>query len=158
MNRKELFHSFKDNAKEIDKCIRPPYYEKEELFLALCPACEGDCAKVCETDVIKILKDKTPILDFSDSGCTYCDKCAEVCKYKVLTKENKKQIEAIIKIDKNKCLSWQGTMCFSCKDPCLDNAIEFENAVFYPKITSNCTNCGFCIKYCPTNAIISIKC
>jgi ferredoxin-type protein NapF len=43
-------------------------------------------------------------------------------------------------------------MCFSCKDPCLDDAIDFI-AMFRPEINSNCTSCGFCIKYCPVDAI-----
>ena len=56
-------------------------------------------------------------------------------------------------IDLIKCLSWNQTMCFSCKDPCLDNAIKFL-AMFRPEInTDNCTSCGFCIKVCPTDAI-----
>ena len=156
MDRKELFHSLKnDYIKEY--YIRPPYYEKEELFDALCPVCNGDCAKVCETNVIDLLENKTPILNLSKNGCTYCDKCAQICKYGVLTKEYKKLINVTITINSNKCLSWQGTMCFSCKDPCLDNAIEFKNGIFYPNITDSCTNCGFGIKYCPANAIDIIK-
>jgi len=156
MDRKDLFHKTKKNIQ--NNYIRPPYFEKEELFTALCPVCNGACANVCETKIIKIIEDKTPVLDLTINGCTYCDECAKACKYGVLKEENKKQIKAIIQIDTNSCLSWQGTMCFSCKDPCLDNAIEFKNAIFYPKITDNCTSCGFCIRYCPTNAIISIKC
>jgi len=35
----------------------------------------------------------------------------------------------------------------------LDNAIEFLG-LFKPSINDNCTSCGFCISYCPTNAII----
>ncbi len=44
-------------------------------------------------------------------------------------------------------------MCFSCKDPCLDDAIEFIG-MFRPEIIDDkCTSCGFCIKACPTQAI-----
>lgn len=44
-------------------------------------------------------------------------------------------------------------MCFSCKDPCLDDAIEFLG-MFRPEIvTDKCTSCGFCLRACPTSAI-----
>ena len=66
--------------------------------------------------------------------------------------ENKRNINAKIEIDILSCLSWNKTMCFSCKDPCFENAIEFL-AMFRPSINNNCTSCGFCIKTCPTNAI-----
>ena len=143
--------------KEDKFIVRPPYFENEELFEALCVNCDGICANVCETNIIKIQGDKTPILDFYIGGCTYCDECAKNCPYEVLKLENKKQINGIIQIENDKCLSWQGTMCFSCKDPCLDDAIKFQNGIFYPSITENCTNCGFCIKYCPTDAIKIIQ-
>ena len=90
--------------------------------------------------------------NFSNSGCTYCDLCAISCQNGVLNIEDKKQIEAKIEIDILTCLSWQNTMCFSCKDPCLENAIDFLG-MFRPTINQNCTSCGFCIKVCPTNAI-----
>ena len=52
--------------------------------------------------------------------------------------EYKKNINAKIEINVLECLSWNQTMCFSCKDPCLDDAITFL---------------GMFIKVCPTNAI-----
>ncbi len=44
-------------------------------------------------------------------------------------------------------------MCFSCKDPCLSNAIEFLG-MFRPSIKADlCTGCGFCVSVCPTQAV-----
>ncbi|MDP2894444.1 MAG: 4Fe-4S binding protein, partial [Sulfurimonas sp.] len=117
-----------------------------------CNKCDAKCATVCEEDIIKISDDKTPYLIFSSSGCTYCDKCAISCEFGVLTLENKKLIGAKVTINKTKCLSWSHTMCFSCKDPCLDKAIDFQ-AMFMPLINDKCTSCGFCISRCPTDAI-----
>ena len=86
-------------------------------------------------------------------GCTFCDKCANACEHEVLNLEFKKNIDAKISIDMIECMSWNQTMCFSCKDPCLDDAINFL-AMFRPEIDNNkCTSCGFCIKYCPVGAI-----
>jgi ferredoxin-type protein NapF len=54
-------------------------------------------------------------------------------------------------------MSWNNTMCFSCKDPCLEDAIFF-NAMFKPIINENkCTNCGFCVSVCPSYAILLKK-
>ncbi len=154
MQRRELFSSLASslNTKKQEKLLRPPYFSDESLFHKECNKCDAKCASVCEEDIIKIADDKTPHLFFSNSGCTYCDKCADACEYGVLNIENKNRLAAIISIDKNSCISWGHTMCFSCKDPCMDNAIDFQ-AMFMPSINENCTACGLCISRCPTDAI-----
>ncbi len=155
MKRRELFSSLSSSKKEkIENILRPPYYEDEADFHKNCINCDGKCSNFCEEHIIKIGLDKTPYLDFSNSGCTYCNKCAQVCdEFNVLKVENKKNINAKVDIDIIKCLSWNQTMCFSCKDPCLDDAIEFLG-MFRPEIISTkCTSCGFCLKACPTGAI-----
>jgi ferredoxin-type protein NapF len=44
-------------------------------------------------------------------------------------------------------------ICFSCKEPCIDDAILF-NGMFNPVIDMDkCTGCGFCLGRCPTLAI-----
>ncbi len=158
MERRELFSSLTSsfNTKEESNespVIRPPYFKEESDFLKNCIECDGTCSNFCEEHIIKIGEDKTPFLDFSNSGCTYCDECAKACEYEVLDLEYKKNINAKVSIDIIKCLSWNQTMCFSCKDPCFDDAIEFLG-MFRPEIKSDkCTACGFCIKACPTQAI-----
>lgn len=160
MRRRELFSSLtssfnKEEAKE--KIIRPPYFENEEVFFASCIECsEAQCSTACEENIIVMQEDKTPKLDLSISGCTYCDDCANACPNDVLLLENKKNIDAKIEIDVLKCLSWNQTMCFSCKDPCLDDAIDFL-AMFRPEINDKCTSCGYCIKSCPMDAIKIVK-
>jgi ferredoxin-type protein NapF len=154
MERRNFFNKLLKTTKDSKtvKIIRPPYISKESDF-ALCSECDGKCALSCEEDIIVIQEDKTPCLDFSNSGCTFCDKCAEVCEKGVLKLEAKSNVDVKIEIDKLKCMSWSKNICFSCKDPCLDNAIEFSG-MFYPEIIAEkCTSCGFCIKYCPTEAI-----
>ena len=154
MQRRDFFKSFtKPLKKEDDHILRPPYILEESTDFSACVDCDAKCAEVCEEDIIVILQDSSPSLVFDNSGCTYCDECAKVCEADILKLEYKKNINAIISIDELQCLSWSKTMCFACKDPCLDNAIEFSG-MFYPKIIDDkCTSCGFCIKYCPTNAI-----
>jgi len=155
MKRRELFSSLassfnKDKKQEI--ILRPPYYNQDADFLKSCQGCNNECASACDLKIILIQEDNTPKLDFTNYGCTYCDDCANACPEEVLDIKFKKNINATISINPIECLSWNQTMCFSCKDPCNDDAIEFI-AMFRPKINEDCTSCGFCIKVCPTNAI-----
>ena len=158
MERRELFSFLSSSLKNEEKTekeiiLRPPYHDDIGAFDRECQNCDALCATSCQEQIIVIDKDKTPILDLSKSGCTYCDDCAVACVPNVLTIENKKLINATVSINQKSCLSWEGVMCFSCKDPCLEDAIEFK-AMFMPIIDENkCTACGFCISRCPAFAI-----
>ena len=154
MQRRDFFTSLTQSTNEKKQVLpRPPYFKEEESFTK-CVECAGLCADICETKIIRIAEDKSPYLDFSKNGCTFCDECAKVCPEDVLKLEYKDVINVEIHIDPKKCMSWSKSICFSCKDPCLENAIEFAG-MFYPEIVAErCTSCGFCIKYCPTEAII----
>ena len=158
MQRRELFSFLSSSIKGEEKktepiILRPPYYSDISLFHNECSKCEAKCATVCEEEIIKITQDKTPYLDLSKGGCTFCDECALACEMNVLQVENVKNIEADIIINQSKCMSWEGVMCFSCKDPCFEDAIEFK-AMFMPTINQDkCTGCGFCIGRCPSYAI-----
>jgi ferredoxin-type protein NapF len=158
MERRELFSFLSSSIKGVTKddkniIFRPPYFEEESVFDKGCQECDGKCATLCQEQIIIIGEDKTPYLDFTNSGCTYCDECAIGCEYGVLALEYKKDIDVDVVIDTKSCMSWEGVMCFSCKDPCLEDAIEFK-AMFMPTIdSSKCTSCGFCISRCPSYAI-----
>ena len=162
MERRELFGFLSSSLKEAGKqndervVLRPPYFIDADAFATECRDCDGPCAVLCQEQIIVITQDKTPVLDFSKRGCTYCDACAEACPSDVLRIENRRLIDAGIVINKDKCLSWQGVMCFSCKDPCMDDAIDFK-AMFMPEINEKCTRCGFCIGRCPADAIDIVK-
>ncbi len=158
--RRELFSFLSTSIGDVVKekkpqevIIRPPYFGDINAFGIECQNCEGLCATSCQEQIIIIGDDKTPKLDVSKSGCTYCDDCATACEVNVLTLENKKHLDVDVVIDQNSCMSWEGVMCFSCKDPCLEDAIEFK-AMFMPTINQEkCTSCGFCISRCPSYAI-----
>ena len=158
MERRELFSFLSSSLKgersqEKEIIIRPPYYKDINAFDTECQNCDAKCATLCQEQIIIIGEDKTPRLSFSNSGCTYCDDCAIACEPNVLKIEDKKLIDAGIRINESSCLSWNAVMCFSCKDPCLEDAIEFK-AMFMPTIDQEkCTSCGFCISRCPSAAI-----
>ncbi len=156
MQRRELFSSLATSLKKKQQefIIRPPYYKNADSFYKGCLTCENECASFCEENIIVILQDKTPHLDFKKGGCTYCDECALKCPNGVLKVEYKTQSDAKIEIDVLKCMSWHQNICFSCKDPCLENAIEFLG-MFRPSINQDiCTNCGFCVSVCPSEAVV----
>jgi len=160
MERRELFGSLtsafrgESTKKETPTYIRPPYNNDKSLFDQQCYECDGKCATVCETDIIKIAEDKTPYLDFSKQGCTFCDECAIACnEYNVLNVEDMHNINAHFDISVGACVAWDGVMCMSCIDPCIDRAIIFQG-LFKPIIDENkCTGCSFCYNRCPTYAI-----
>jgi ferredoxin-type protein NapF len=146
----------KAQAKET-LVVRPPYGKEEALFQSGCGACESKaCESACEEKIIVIAADGTPILNFSQKGCTFCDACLEACSEGVLSVEHlhtQEQINARFIIGVEACVAHNGVICFSCKEPCIDDAILF-NGLFNPVIDMNlCTGCGFCQSRCPTNAI-----
>ena len=157
MLRRDIFNLFNPLSHTKPKenkvtYIRPPYNIDKELFESECPTCEGLCKNVCEEKIIIIKDDKTPILNFTKGGCTFCQKCLEVCDSGVLV-DSEKKVDITIKINQLTCMAWQKTICTSCKDPCLDNAINFSG-YWYPEIDMNkCTGCGFCLSVCPIGAI-----
>jgi len=107
---------------------------------------------MCEEEIIRFGDDKIPYLDFSSSGCTDCEACLKACEPGVLN-DKTTFIQAKVRINASKCMSWENVICFSCKEPCLDDAIVFEG-LFRPVISAEkCTACGFCIGRCPTGAI-----
>jgi len=108
MERRELFSFLSSSVKEVvrdnkddEVIVRPPYYNDINAFATECQNCEAQCASLCQEQIIIIGEDKTPYLDFSKRGCTYCDECAVACPSDVLLVENKSKIYANIVINKN---------------------------------------------------------
>ncbi len=156
--RRDLFRSLSSpfTGKEISKePIRPPYNTNRTLFEKECISCEEKpCVASCDENIIFVQEDGTVALDFSKRGCTYCDDCAKACEKGVLVlTEEPAQIGATITLDMTKCIAWHNVICRSCADVCYDRAIRFLG-MLRPEIDDqNCTNCGFCIGVCPTQAI-----
>ncbi len=151
IGRREFFKPF-SKKEDREVVIRPPYYKEMSLFESGCLTCKGVCKTCCPEEIITIQNSK-PVLVFKDSGCTYCDECANVCEFGVLNIEDKRLIEARVSLSVIECLSWNQTMCFSCKDVCLDDAIEFLGMFRAEIVYEKCTNCGLCVSVCPVGAI-----
>jgi ferredoxin-type protein NapF len=160
-SRREFLNTFRKPLKQTKErstlVVRPPYGFNESLFQSECVACESKaCVASCDEQIIVIQADGTPRLDFSKSGCTFCEDCASVCEPNVLSLENghtSEHINATFRISTEGCVAHHGVICFSCKEPCIDDAILF-NGMFNPVIDMDrCTGCGFCLGRCPTQAI-----
>ena len=160
-SRREFLNVFRkplDASKEVTPMVvRPPYGFNESLFQSECITCESKaCVTSCDEQIIFIEEDGIPRLDFSKSGCTFCEDCASACEANVLSLEHthtSEQINAVFRISTEGCVAHHGVICFSCKEPCIDDAILF-NGLFNPVIdTDKCTGCGFCLGRCPTQAI-----
>lgn len=161
-SRRDFFKSFtksliQTNKETLPIVVRPPYGLSESLFQNECPSCQSKaCVTSCEEKIIFVGEDNTAQLTFATSGCTFCDACAEACEVDVLSLEHggyRDKIAADFLINTKSCVAHNGVICFSCKEPCIDDAILF-NGLFNPVIDmSLCTGCGFCISVCPVDAI-----
>ena len=137
--------------------VRPPYGLDESLFQSECVTCESKaCVTSCDEQIIFIQNDGTPALSFVKSGCTFCEACANACAPNVLSLDHThtaEKLNATFVISTQGCVAHNGVICFSCKEPCIDDAILF-NGMFNPVIDRDkCTGCGFCLGRCPTQAI-----
>lgn len=143
----------KNRVEKKSTLLRPPYHNgSEELFYKECISCEGVCSTFCKEGVLKIAEDKTPYIDFSKNGCTFCEECASACQQNVLDLENSKNFAPKFEISVLDCMAWNKVMCFTCKDACLDNAIEFLG-LYRPEVNMDkCSSCGFCVSSCPSFA------
>lgn len=156
-----LFKQPFDKKSKASTCVvRPPYCSDESALQNECPACETQaCVTSCDEQIIIIDANRTPILNFTKSGCTFCEACAEACEKDglgILSLSNthtSEKINAEFTISTESCVAHHGVICFSCKEPCIDDAILF-NGMFNPVIDMDkCTGCGFCMQKCPTKAI-----
>ncbi|WP_104750854.1 4Fe-4S binding protein [Helicobacter salomonis] len=157
MNPKKPFRGIFKGLKREPFLIPLPYFNSEKA--QDCLDCTGGCASVCPEHII-IKKEATrPYLDFKERGCTFCRECVRECVQEhagVLEDTREDRIDTWVLLDSQTCLSYQGVVCFACKDACRDNAISFEG-MFAPHIHASCTGCGMCAGVCPSQSILFVE-
>jgi len=146
-----FFGAISQLFKEESTVIRPPYAVVDTTFEA-CKTCAALCVNVCEEKIIRTDSQGVPFLDFSANGCSDCKKCLEACIPNVLN-DPQRFVQAKAHISTMNCMSHHETICFSCKEPCLENAIVFEGMFRPIIIPDKCTGCGYCVSVCPSAAI-----
>lgn len=157
MDRRNFFSSIQNRVSNSNPIPIYIPYLKSVSSLKKCTTCKKPCIDVCEERII-VEQNGIPTIDFKKSGCTFCKKCAIQCgDFGVLDSNINPTINAKISIKTSKCLAWNDTMCFTCKDSCIKNAISYFG-IFRPTINDSvCTKCGMCISVCPANAIAAIS-
>jgi ferredoxin-type protein NapF len=149
-SRRNLFSRRKTNV------IRPPWIKTDQLFTDNCTRCDK-CITACETSIIKQGDGGFPEIDFSLGECTFCQKCVDACPEPVFERAQSLPWSITASI-KERCLTYEGVWCQSCKDACDPRAISFIMAVGQvpkPVIdTDACNGCGACVSPCPADAII----
>lgn len=158
---------------------RPPWALVEQAFVERCTRCEN-CIEICPEKIIQKGRGGFPVIDFSLSGCSFCEKCLGSCEpgalIKQQTQKNKnnsnnipQQTEAentdtndilpwkLKAVIQPACLSLHGIVCRTCGDACEEEAIRFKlelGGVARPLLDNdNCTGCGYCYSLCPVKAI-----
>ncbi|MFC3847218.1 4Fe-4S dicluster domain-containing protein [Helicobacter baculiformis] len=157
MNPKKPFREIFKGLKPKAFVIPLPYFNPQRA--QGCLDCVGGCVSACPEHIIVKKEATHPYLDFKERGCTFCGECAQVCAQEhagVLEREHSSVIGAWALIDSQTCLSYQGVVCFACKDTCPYNAISFEG-MFFPHIHASCTGCGMCAPVCPSQAILFVE-
>ena len=152
MQRRNFLQSLglQNNRGNVDKTLPPPY---QAGSLEGCVSCDAPCIGVCETNILYKNSQNEIAVSFESQGCTYCTECATECDKEVLSLNSTPYVKAVVYIDTQLCVAHHQTICMSCKDPCLENAINFKG-LFAPTISPDtCTSCGFCFSRCPSNAI-----
>lgn len=138
--------------------LRPPWALSEPFFSNICDGC-GNCVTACEEEIIFIPLRKLPQLDFSQGGCTFCKKCAEVCETGALKRshEPNQRPWPLVAAISDMCLPKRGISCVRCIEEC-----EYDAIVAKPVLGGRlkmhinhqpCTGCGICISTCPVEAI-----
>ena len=138
--------------------IRPPWAIPESDFTDVCDRCD-QCVKSCHLNIIKRGSSGFPEIDFSNTGCDFCQVCVQNCLTDALqlpevTDQKPWNLKATIR---NNCLSEKGVVCRACGDICEMQAIRFKLAVggisLVEMNTSECNGCGECVSVCPVQAI-----
>lgn len=144
---------FAHTAKELP--FRPPWSLSEDDFVELCTRC-GECFKECPRNIIQLGDGGFPELDFSYTGCDFCEVCVQVCEPGALKKRDFPALTLLANIGEN-CFSERGVICRSCGEICEAEAIKFKpNVGGVTRVLINtelCNGCGECVHICPAQSI-----
>lgn len=165
-------HVDKKVTERATRWVRPPFAIPELEFLLACTRCNA-CIDACSYNIVFPLASdngadvmKTPALDLLNNGCHLCSDwpCVAACETGALTLPLEPESEgndessnidfnprlALINIDPETCLPYQGPECGACRSACtIDGAMNWERE--RPSINQEyCTGCAMCREACIT--------
>jgi ferredoxin-type protein NapF len=138
--------------------IRPPWTVELARFIDNCERCD-ECIKACPENILFRGDGGYPEINFTLGECTFCGKCADICKADAFHSGERdiKNAWSWYANVKPSCLSLNAIVCRACGDNCEEDAIRFQLQVGGKAIplidTDECTGCGACLFVCPENAI-----
>lgn len=142
--------------------LRPPGARHEGEFLGACLRC-GQCVEVCPAGALHLadldagLAAGTPWAETRDAACDLCAgedrlRCIEVCPSGALREVgSEREIEmGLAVLDRDRCLSWQGTVCRACWHACPfpNEAIKLDWRARPTVDAEACIGCGKCDHAC----------
>lgn len=143
------------DADTVLRYVRPPGALEEKALITACSRC-GECINTCPRGALAALPPEeglamgTPYLDLRQNPCDLCLECTRVCPTGALRVVNREEARlGLARIDRGRCLGWQGTLCQACKEACPEKGTISLMDASRPRIDSmRCTGCGFCIEAC----------
>lgn len=117
----------------------------------------GSCVSVCEFDALHMTDKMLPEVNINH--CVACGKCVDICPKNVMTLIPKDQIVHVDcqSREKGKLVRQNCEVgcigCGMCERTCMFDAIHVQGNLAVIDY-SKCSNCGACVKKCPTHALI----
>ena len=135
----------------------PPWHRGQPLT-EHCLDCPHPCVSACEPGIIRLHPTDheqagIPYLDFSQSGCTFCQACVEACPMDIDAAVGDRPVLGTAQLDRSTCIAWDDVICMACFNRCDYQAISTEHQRRAQVNADACNGCGMCVSACPVNAL-----
>jgi len=156
-------------APERETPLTPPGSRSVKDFYRHCTACQL-CVASCPNHVLRPSSDlehlMQPEMSYESGFCRpECTRCSEVCPSGALcriSREEKTEYHiGTARVDREACLSAQGTNCGNCSRKCPTGAIRMvedpDTGLPVPTVAEEiCIGCGACEFLCPVRPVSAI--